>query len=66
MSELQQSEMDRLKDRLYGPDGIGVTNVGITRGLNPNVTPEQIAGEMNRALDALADGDFEIIADIGE
>lgn len=45
--------------KLYGPGGLGVTNFGFTRGSNPDATPEQIAGEINRALAQLEAGNFE-------
>lgn len=45
--------------KLYGPGGLGVTNFGFTRGSNPDATPEQIAGEINRAIMQLEAGNFE-------
>lgn len=32
---------------------------GIFPGTNPNATPEQVAKEINRALDQIEAGDFE-------
>jgi hypothetical protein len=45
--------------KLFGPGGLGVTNIGISRGSNPNATAEQIAGEINRAIAQLEAGHFE-------
>ncbi len=45
--------------KLFGAGGLGVTNIGISRGSNPNVTAEQIAGEINRAIAQIEAGDFE-------
>ncbi len=53
------TQVQILAAKLYGPGGLGVTNIGIFPGSNPNVTAEQIAGEMNRAISQLEAGDFE-------
>lgn len=45
--------------KLFGPGGLGVTNIGFTRGSNPNATSEQIAGEINRAITQLEAGNFD-------
>lgn len=52
--------------RLYGPGGLGVTNIKFSRGSNPNVTAEQIAGQLNRVLDNIEAGDFELLRDADE
>jgi hypothetical protein len=48
------AEMDRLKQRL-----VGVKQFHVFPGTNPNVTLEEMAAELNRALDRLEAGDFE-------
>jgi type IV pilus biogenesis protein CpaD/CtpE len=45
--------------KLFGPGGLGVTNIGISRGSASNVTAEQIAREINRAIAQIESGDFE-------
>lgn len=50
--------------RLYGPGGLGATNVKFFPTDNPNVTAEQIAGQLNRVLDNIEAGDFEMLPDV--
>lgn len=45
------TELEKLKERLYGEGGLGVTNFHIFPGTNPNVTAEEVAREVNRSLD---------------
>jgi hypothetical protein len=59
------TQVELAAQRLFGPGGLGVTNIGISRGSDPNVTAEEIAGEINRALDQLEAGTAEIV-DINE
>lgn len=40
-----------------------VTVRGIFPGFNPNVTQEQVDGEIARCLERLRDGDFEIVSE---
>lgn len=53
------SEIDRLKTRLAG-----VRNFRITPGTHAReFTPEQIAAEINKALDQVERGDCETVSD---
>ena len=55
------SAVDALSKRLFGPGSLQVTNIGITRGTNPNTSAESIAAEIARSLDSLERGDFETV-----
>jgi hypothetical protein len=55
------TQVELAAKRLFGPGGLGVTNISIFPGTDPNVTAEQIAGELNRALDQLEAGTAEIV-----
>lgn len=60
-----KSEMEKLKDRLFNQsDGRSVENFSVFPGDNPNVTPEDIAREVNRVLDQIEAGQAEVIEDI--
>lgn len=61
-----ESQMSVLKERLFGENGLHPLDIKITPGLNRYATPEEIAGEINKALDQLENGDFEVIAEIGQ
>lgn len=66
MKESEQSQVQILKDRLYGENGLQPLDIKITPGLNRHATPEEIAGELNKALDQLENGDYEVIAEINQ
>lgn len=55
------TEVEKLKERLYGEGGLGVTSFNIFPGTNPNVTAEEVAREVNHSLDQLEAGNFEEI-----
>lgn len=57
------SEIQKLKDRLYGTGGLQARNIGIFPGTNPHATPEDVAREINKALAQLEVGDYEIVPD---
>ena len=64
--DTEQSQVQILKDRLYGENGLQPLDIKITPGNNRYATPEEVAGEINKALDQLENGDFEVIAEIGQ
>jgi len=47
------TEMEKAKNALYGKDGLGITNFGITLGSNRDATTEQICEQINNCLDDL-------------
>lgn len=48
-----KTQLEILKDRLFGDPDFRTTNISIFPGTKP-ATPEQIAGEINKAMDQLA------------
>ena len=55
------SQLDLLKHRLFDKDGLDVDNISVTPGFNREASPEQIAGEINRALSQIEAGDCEVV-----
>jgi hypothetical protein len=55
-----------VRERLYGETGLQATNFGITLGSSRDVTPAQIASEVNKALRQLENGDYEIVDDFDD
>lgn len=58
------TELEKATKRLFGPRSIGATNIKFFP-LPPgqNVTAEQMAAQLNKALDQIEAGDFEEITD---
>jgi hypothetical protein len=56
------SNVAKLKERLYGVNGLGATNFKLFPGVDRNATPEAVAGEILRALDALDSNSDELTA----
>lgn len=57
---IQISQVDKLKLKLYGPNGVGCTNFNFSRGSANNVTDEQIAAEINKVIEQIETGNIEI------
>jgi len=53
------TQVEIASQRMFGQNSLQVKNVGFTLGSNPNVTAEDIARELNKALDQLEEGNFE-------
>ena len=49
------------KSRLYGEGGLGVSDFKMFPGESRDVTPEQMAGVLNKALAQLEAGDYELV-----
>lgn len=58
-----QTQTNLAKHRLFGENGLGATNIKIFPGSSRDVTAEQIAEQVNRALAQLEAGDYEEVAD---
>ncbi len=55
------TEMERLKERLFPKDGPHIKNIHIEWGPEAHrLTPDERAGAVNKVLDQLEAGDFEI------
>lgn len=65
MSNDTTTNMQKLNETLFGPNGLGASNVKVTLGHGENITPEDVAGELNKALAELVDGNYDIIAEVG-
>ena len=55
------TEIQKLNQRLFGPDSLMAKNVKIFRGSGNDVTPEQIAREINRSLDQIERGEYDLV-----
>lgn len=56
------TELEKLKERLFGDPKRRLVNFSFTPG--PEATPQGVAREINKALDQIEKGDFEIIEQI--
>ncbi len=54
--------LELAKSRLYGPDALSVLDVKLFPGSSRDVTSEQIADQINKALSLIAVGDFDEVA----
>ncbi len=57
------TEIEKLKDRLFG---MGCKNFHVDVVEGSNATGEEIAQQVNRALDEIAAGNFETVVDFGD
>jgi hypothetical protein len=55
-------QLELAKKRLFDSDGLGVTNIKMFPGSSRDVTPEQIAEQINRALSQIETGDFVVLS----
>lgn len=55
------TEVEKASKRMFGPGSMGVTNINFTLGSRTDLTAEDIARELNKALDAVEAGDFELV-----
>jgi hypothetical protein len=58
------TEVQRAAERLFGPGGLGVKHIALFPGSSPNVSAEQVAAEINRALDQVEAGEFALVGDV--
>jgi hypothetical protein len=58
------TEIEKASRRLYGPGSLGVMNIKFFPPVpGMGITAEQLAAQINRALDQIEAGDFEEITD---
>lgn len=55
------TEVEKASKRMFGPGSMGVKNISFTLGSRTDLTAEDIARELNKALDAVEAGDFELV-----
>lgn len=48
---------------LYGPGGLGITNIKIFRGTNPNTTADQLAEAIVKSIERISAGDYDLLSD---
>ena len=59
-------ELQKAKDLLFGPDGIGCTNIKIFPGSNREATTEQIAKAITESIQDVIDGNAEVVTDFDD
>lgn len=57
------TEVTRLKDRLFGVDGLQPSAIRFYPGEESGQSPEEVAAEMNAVLGRLEVGDYENVDD---
>lgn len=57
-----QTQLEIANKRLFDKDGYNVENIKIFRG-DKNATAEQVAEQINKSLDQIEAGDYELIED---
>lgn len=55
------SEVEVAKRRLFDADALRISNIKIYPGTRREVSPEQMAGQLNRVLSQLEAGDYEVV-----
>lgn len=60
------SQLQIAKRRLFGREGLRVSNISIAPGTSRDVTAEAVATEINRALSQVEAGDFETVTDFDD
>jgi len=58
------TQMELAKNRLFGPDGLKVTNIKLYPGANRDSTPDNMAEVINRVLSQIEAGISEPIVDV--
>lgn len=53
------TELETITQRAFGPGLLHVTNIGFTVGTRTDLTAEDIARELNKALDEIEAEEFE-------
>lgn len=54
-------QMELAKKRLFGADSLQVTNVKLFPGSNRDVTAEQMAEQVNKAIAQIEVGDYDMV-----
>lgn len=65
METQMTTQLHQLKETLFGEAGLRASNFKMYRGNSQDASSEEVAAEMNAALDRLDKGEFEVVADIG-
>ena len=60
-AELNMDSIDKAAKILFGPDGLGVSNIRFFPGLDSKYTVEERAKELVTVLSNLKSGDFKVV-----
>ncbi|MBP6818364.1 MAG: hypothetical protein KBC46_03570 [Ferrovibrio sp.] len=61
MTTQTKSELDQAKAVLFGEDGLRASNFKLFPGSSRDVTSEQMGQEINKSLDRIGSGNFEVV-----
>lgn len=59
--EPMATQLEIVKNRLFQNEGLKASNIKMFPGSSREVSPEQIAEQINRALTEIEEGGFEVI-----
>jgi hypothetical protein len=60
------TNLNKAQELLFGEGGLGVTNVKFFPGHKRNVTAEEVAAEVVAVFERAKQGEYRVVADIGE
>ncbi len=58
-----QSQLEVAKHRLFDKDALGSDDIKLFPGSNRDVTREQVAEQINKALAQIESGDYDLVDD---
>ena len=61
-----QTQLDMAKHMLFDQDALHVRNIKMYPGSSRDVTPEQMAAQINVAIASLMAGDYEDVTDCND
>ena len=65
METQMTTQLQMLKEKLFGTDGLRASNFKMYRGNSQDASVEEVAAELNTALERLKNGESTVVADIG-
>lgn len=66
METQMTTHLQQAKENLFGEAGLRASNFKLYPGNARDATVEQVSAELNRSLERLKAGDFEVVAQIGD
>lgn len=57
------TELEMAQRRLYDADALRISNIKMTPGTKRDVSPEQMAQQLNRLLSQLEANDYDLVSD---
>jgi hypothetical protein len=55
------TQVEKTKDRLYAEEGLRASNLKLFPGSSREVTPEEFAEQINKAIAQIEAGDYEVV-----